>query len=267
MTETTQNEWDVIRFTKNHLSVERDEIATEYPLTIILNGEEFATMVCSPTNLRELLIGFLASEGVIRFIEEIDAIQMDQERGFAYVELKRPIKKEDQQDHSKRFIGSCCGKSRQFYFKNDVKTAKTVMSRQTITISQAFARMEELQNHSKDFIKTGGVHNAALCAPNEMITIQTDIGRHNALDKVYGTILEKKIPLDDKLITFSGRISSEVLLKVSKIGIGIVISKSAPTDLALKLANDLGITIAGFVRGTKMNIYTNSYRIHETTQL
>src|SRR5699024_12303025 len=113
------------------------------------------------------------------------------------------------------------------------------------------------------FQRTGGVHNAALCTPDDMLTVRTDIGRHNVLDKIYGNILENKIRLVDKLIVFSGRLSSEVLLKISKIGAGIIISKSAPTDLALQLANDLGITVIGFARAGKMNVYTHSHRIKE----
>src|SRR5690625_7097197 len=81
------------------------------------------------------------------------------------------------------------------------------------------------QSESNAFQKTGGVHNAALCTVDELLIIKTDIGRHNALDKIYGYILEKNIPLADKVIAFSGRISSEVLLKISKMGIGIIISK------------------------------------------
>jgi len=265
MNDTIQHGWEIIRFDEGALSFEDDTVATEYPLTVVLNGEEFATMVCSPTNLQELLIGFLASEGIIRFFDDILSIQIDEAQGFAYIELKKPLEKE-QHDHSKRFIGSCCGKSRQFYFKSDVKTAKTVVSRLTITISQAFALMEQLQFESEHFLRTGGVHNAALCTTDDMLTIRTDIGRHNALDKIYGNILENKIQLTDKLIVFSGRLSSEVLLKISKIGVGIIISKSAPTDLALRLANDLGITTVGFARRNKMNVYTHPHRIYEAAQ-
>lgn len=260
---TVQNDWEIIRIEEGNMKKHADEVAIEYPLTVVLNGEEFATMVCSPTDLQELLIGFLASEGIIRFTNEVKHLRIDEEQGFAYVELTKPLEK-DHQDHSKRFIGSCCGKSRQFYFKSDVKTAKTVMSRLSITVAQGFALMDQLQAQSDHFRRTGGVHNAALCTPEEMLTIRTDIGRHNALDKIYGNILENKSPLRDKLIVFSGRISSEVLLKISKIGVGIIISKSAPTDLALKLAQDLGITTIGFVRNNKMNIYTHPHRVADT---
>ncbi len=123
--------------------------------------------------------------------------------------------------------------------------------------------MEELQQQSEQFMRTGGVHNAALAEPDGLLAVRTDIGRHNALDKIYGHMLRSRISVKNKLIVFSGRLSSEVLLKISKIGAGIVLSKSAPTDLALRLADDLQITVIGFARGSKMNVYTHPNRIVE----
>lgn len=262
MNNTIRKGWEIVRFNGDTPSEQDDIIATEFPLTVMLNGQEFATMVCSPTDLEDLLVGFLASEGMILFNDDITSLSIDEENGFAYVELNNPLEVTEH-DHSKRFIGSCCGKSRQFYFKSDVKTAKTVRSQLPISVSQCYSLMEELQDKSMQFKKTGGVHNAALATVDNILTIRTDIGRHNALDKVYGDILKNCRPLKDKVIVFSGRISSEVLLKISKIGIGILISKSAPTDLALKLADDLGITTIGFVRNDKMNVYTHPERIAE----
>ena len=201
-----------------------------------------------------------ASEGIIRLYEEIISLEIDEARGFAYAEVINPPDVLEQ-EYTRRFIGSCCGKSRQFYFKHDARTAKTIMTKSTIHVQQCFKLMEQLQMQSNYFKKTGGVHNAALCTTDNILTVRADIGRHNALDKVYGEILMGGISVKEKLIVFSGRISSEVLLKVAKIGIGLIISKSAPTDLALQLADDLNITIAGFARGNKINIYTHPDRI------
>lgn len=262
MNRVIQDGWQTIRFHDGMATHKDETIAVEYPLTIFINGDEFATMVCSPINLRELIIGFLASEGLIRFYDDIQSMDIDTERGFAYVQLYKTFDK-NEKDHSKRFIGSCCGKSRQFYLKNDVQTAKTVMSKITISEQNCLNLMGQLQQKSTYFQQTGGVHNAALCTVDQLLESRTDIGRHNALDKIYGYILKNNIQLTDKLITFSGRISSEVLLKVSKIGIGIIISKAAPTDLALRLASDLGITVIGFARRNKMNVYTHHDRVIE----
>ncbi|WP_274365969.1 formate dehydrogenase accessory sulfurtransferase FdhD [Paenibacillus thermotolerans] len=250
----------IVRYDGNALLEETDAIAVEYPLTIVVDGEEFATMVCTPTELQELVIGFLASEGIIRRPGEIQSIRVDEGRGFAYIELLNK-KSAGVMNYSKRFIGSCCGKSRQFYFHNDMRTAKTVTSKSVITVEQCFAFMERLMEQSSDFRMTGGVHNAALCGKEGVVAVRTDIGRHNALDKLFGHCLLNRIPIHDKVLTFSGRLSSEVLLKAAKIGVGIVLSKSAPTTLAIDLAHDLGITAVGFIRGRTLNVYTHPERI------
>ncbi|MFC4557730.1 formate dehydrogenase accessory sulfurtransferase FdhD [Virgibacillus kekensis] len=262
MSQTPTNKWKVIKFDEDSLNEIEEEVAAEFPLTVMVNGEEFATMVCTPENLHELVVGFLASEGLIRSYSEIKSVHIDDSLGFAHVMLYRELD-EDRYDHSKRFIGSCCGKSRQFYFKSDVQTAKTVMSKMSLSIEQGISLMKLLEEQSNHFQRTGGVHNAALCTSDGIEAIRTDIGRHNALDKIYGYALQNRVRLADKLIVFSGRISSEVLLKISKIGVGILLSKSAPTDLALKLADDLGITAIGFARKRKMNVYTHPERIAE----
>ncbi|WLD92518.1 formate dehydrogenase accessory sulfurtransferase FdhD [Alkalihalobacillus sp. AL-G] len=251
----------ILTYRSGVLTEKEDIIVTEFPLTIMLNGIEFATMVCTPTHLKEMVIGFLGSEGVIRnYQKDIDSISIDESKGFAYVETTAKITPSIE-SQTKRFIGSCCGKSRQsFYFQNDVKTAKTATTKQTITYEQCIQLMKAMQSSSDVFEATGGVHNAALCTDEQMVVTRTDIGRHNALDKLYGHCLIEKISVRDKILVFSGRISSEILLKASKIGVGILLSKSAPTELALQAAEELNITTAGFIRGDKMNVYTHPER-------
>ncbi|OAS18255.1 formate dehydrogenase accessory sulfurtransferase FdhD [Paenibacillus oryzisoli] len=239
-----------------------DTIAVESPLTIVLDGEEFATIVCTPSDIVDMVTGFLASEGMIRFVDQIESLSLEEDRGFAHVKL-RHLHQLSRQMVSKRFIGSCCGKSRQFYFHNDMRTAKTVTTKLSLTIPQCFHLMSELQAQSADFQLTGGLHNAALCTADELIVTRADIGRHNALDKIYGHILRARISVRNKALAFSGRVSSEVVLKASKIGVGILLSKSAPTDLALRLAHDLGITVVGFIRRDHLSVYTHPERIAE----
>jgi FdhD protein len=252
--------WQITKYDGELFSDQADEIVVEIPLTLRVNGDEFATIVCSPDALEDLSIGFLAAEGLIRSVDEIEQLHVNEERGFADIELK--VKKSISQDnYAKRWIGSCCGKSRQFYFQNDMRTAKTILSRTQITPQQCFLIMKQLFAGSTEFQKTGGVHNAALCDPNGVIVSRADIGRHNALDKIYGHCLRHKLMMKDKVIAFSGRISSEIVLKAAKMGVGILLSKSAPSDLALKLADDLKITAIGFIRGGQMNVYTHPQRV------
>jgi FdhD protein len=252
--------WRTIRILGGERLEKEDEIASEYPLTIRLDGKEFATLVCSPSDLTDLVVGFLASEGVIRRLEDIKALSIDEERGFAYAELHRP-QSTGVEFYSKRLIGSCCGKSRQFYFHNDARTAKTVTGGIRLPADRCFAFMEQLQASSAEFRMTGGVHNAALCGEVGLVETRSDIGRHNALDKLFGHCIRYRVDARRHVIVFSGRLSSEVVLKAAKIGCPILLSKSAPTDLALRLADDLGITCAGFIRGDAMNVYTHPERI------
>lgn len=262
MGQTAENSWKAIRVSGDKHELMEEEVSVEYPMTVMLDGNEFATIVCSPNHLLDLTVGFLAAEGVIRTYSEIEDIHIDDYTGFVHVKLDKPVQP-IQLDHSSRFIGSCCGKSRQFYFKHDARIAKTIKTKLKISVASCLKLMEELMESSDEFQRTGGVHSAALATTEEILVARTDIGRHNALDKVYGHMLREKISAKDKVVVFSGRVSSEVLLKVSKMGIGLIISKSALTDLAIELAEDLGITIIGFARGNRMNIYTHPDRIED----
>ncbi|MBV2197189.1 formate dehydrogenase accessory sulfurtransferase FdhD [Bacillus velezensis] len=237
-------------------------MVSEYPLTVMVNGQEFVTLVCTPDHLEELVIGFLASEGVIRFEKEIKSFTIDESLGFAYVELTNPGVLEQKTIRRGSSVHAR-GKGRHFYFQQDVKTAKTAVSRITITPETCLRLMKEMQRGSGTFQETGGVHNAALCDTEKPLFMRTDIGRHNALDKLYGRCLKNGMPVRDKLIVFSGRISSEVLLKAAKIGVSIVISKSAPTELAPQMAEELNITAIGFVRNGSFNVYTHPERVEQ----
>lgn len=163
-----------------------------------------------------------------------------------------------------RYVGSCCGKSRTgFYFANDARTARVVDSDLRLGLNDCFRLMEELQTSSPLFSRTGGVHNAGLATLEGVEATRTDIGRHNTLDKLYGHALREGIPLEERLIVFSGRISSEILLKVSKMGCPVLVSKAAPTALALEMAEDLGVTAVGFLRAGKLNVYSHPERIED----
>lgn len=239
-----------------------DEVVTEFPLTIVVNDEELATIVCSPSDLEEMVLGFLTAEGVLRRDEEITRFFVDMEEGVATLEAPEREGALEQAMFGKRYVGSCCGKSRTgFYFANDARTAREVESELSLTIADCFRLMEELQKSSPLFSETGGVHNAGLATTEEVEVVRTDIGRHNTLDKLYGYALRNDVPLEERLIVFSGRISSEILLKVSKMGSPVLISKSAPTRLALEMAEELGVTTVGFLRRGKMNVYTHPERI------
>jgi FdhD protein len=248
---------------KNGLAADmEDTIVTELPVTIKINGEEFVTMVCSPEYIEDMVVGYLASEGIIRNYQDIKDLWVQEDGSYVHVTIDR-LNPVYQNLQNKRYITSCCGMSRQgFVFANDARTAKTMNEvRVKVSSEDCFRLMQEMQKGAGVFQETGGVHNAALCDVNGIVLSRMDIGRHNALDKIYGYCLKNDIFIGNKILVFSGRISSEILLKVAKIGCEIVLSKSAPTEFALQSAEELGITTVGFVRGDSMNVYTRPERI------
>lgn len=252
----------VLRFKNGEMESVEDKIVTEFPVTVKINEEEFVTMVCSPQYIEDMVIGYLASEGVIREYKDIKNIWVQEKEGYVHVTIDK-LNPYFQNLQNKRYITSCCGASRQgFVFINDALTAKKMNGISVeLSIKDCFQLMNKLQQSAATFQETGGVHNAAICDKNGFMLSRMDIGRHNALDKLYGYCLKHHISIRDKVVVFSGRISSEILLKVAKIGCEVVLSKSAPTELALNLAEELGITTVGFIRNDSLNIYTCPERI------
>lgn len=252
----------VLRFKNGEMESVEDKIVTEFPVTVKINEEEFVTMVCSPQYIEDMVIGYLASEGVIREYKDIKNIWVQEKEGYVHVTIDK-LNPYFQNLQNKRYITSCCGASRQgFVFINDALTAKKMNDISVeLSIKDCFQLMNKLQQSAATFQETGGVHNAAICDKNGFMLSRMDIGRHNALDKLYGYCLKHHISIRDKVVVFSGRISSEILLKVAKIGCEVVLSKSAPTELALNLAEELGITTVGFIRNDSLNIYTCPERI------
>ena len=250
----------ILRVTEQGRNQSEDIITTEFALTIILNNQELVTLLCSPTDLKYLAIGFLSSEGLLKSKDEIKKIVVDDQRGVVRVETE-----EDKGLASellfKRLITSGCGRGASFYSAADVKNQARVESQIRISAPQVFALVKEFQHRSQVYKTTGGVHSAALCDTKTILVFSEDIGRHNAIDKIFGECMLTDLPTEDHIIITSGRISSEILLKVARRNIPILISKSAPTNLGIKLAADLGITLIGFVRGKRMNVYTDSWRV------
>jgi len=250
----------ILRVTEQGRSEEEDIITVEFALTIILNNQELVTLLCSPTDLNYLAIGFLYSEGLLKSKDEIKKIVVDDQRGVVRVETKED-KGLDSQLLFKRLITSGCGKGASFYSDADVKNQAKVESQTRISAPQVFSLVKEFQHRSQVYKTTGGVHSAALCDTKSILVFSEDIGRHNAIDKIFGECILTDLPTEDGIIITSGRISSEILLKVARRNIPILISKSAPTSLGVRLAADLGVTLIGFVRGKRMNVYTDSWRV------
>jgi len=238
-------------------------ITKEFSLTIILNNQELLNLLCTPTNLDYLAIGFLFSEGLLKSKDEIKKITVDDQRGAVRVETKEDKGLAMGFLFKKRFITSGGGTTRGASFKSaaDIKDQAKVESQVVIAPHEVFKLIDEFQHRSLLFQATRGVHSAALCDTKSILVFADDLGRHNALDKIFGECLLKDIPIADRIVITTGRVPSEQILKVVKRKIPIMISLTVPTDLGVRLADELGVTLIGFVRGKKMNIYTNRWRV------
>jgi len=234
-----------------------DVVVKEFSLIITLNNQEVVTLLCSPRNLDYLAVGFLFSEGLIKSKEDIKKIIVDLQKGRVEVETEKDSRSVSQPSF-KRLVTSAGGRGVHSY--NTQAQAK-VESDIEISAGEVFALIDEFVQRSEVFKATGGIHSAALCDTKSILVFSEDIGRHNAIDKVFGECMLKDILTAGRLIITSGRVSSEILLKVARRNIPLLISKSAPTNLGVRLAHDLGITLIGFARGRKMNLYTNEWRL------
>ncbi len=251
--------FSVLRFTTEGGASTTRAVARELPLTIILNDLELVTLLCSPNDLRYLAAGFLYSEGLINSREEIKRITVDEVRGVVRLDTAdgRDI---DKDVLFKRVISSGCGRGASFYSIADAAVRK-IESRLEISVDQIFALVDKFQHGSRLYQETGGVHSAALCDRENLLVFMEDIGRHNAVDKLFGKCLLEGIVTDERIIVTSGRVSSEILHKIARRAIPVVISISAPTNLGVKTADTLGITLVASVRGKKMDVYTSKSRV------
>lgn len=237
-----------------------DTIITEVPLTIILNNEELVTIICTPIEIPYLAIGYLYSERFIQIKEDIKDIIFDEKQGILRVETDKkidPIK----DLRNTRFITPGCVGEASIYRASEAIICEKIESHMQISFQDVVRLLEDVQKRSLLYRETGGVHHAALCNREDVLIFSEDIGRHNALDKIIGRCIMHDIPTENKIIITSGRVSSDVTLKIVKAHFPILISRSAPTSESVKLAERFGVTLIGFARGKRMNIYSNVWRI------
>ena len=237
-----------------------DVVIKERPVTIFLNDVEVATLMCTPRSLEYLAIGFLFAEGLVRGKKDIKRVFAEEEDGVVWVETRNSVRLPENLV-ARRYVTTGCGKSLTFVDASKAKTDLRIHSEFKLPIGSVRKLMKEFFQKSRLFKLTGGVHSAAICSPVGILVYNEDIGRHSAIDKAVGECVLKGIRTKDRILLTSGRISSDILVKTARSGAAILVSKSAPTDLAVKLATDFGITLIGFARGTRMNVYSNAWRI------
>ena len=232
-----------------------DLVVDEAPLSIHINGHRYATLMCTPASIEYLVLGYLLSSGVIHELNNVSGIEVDESNLIAKVSLTVPFLP----DAREKTLTTGCGKGEiylevlQFCRYNDTEMILGALA--------LLSLVSRFNKSSRLFQETGGVHSGAICSTEEILLFHEDIGRHSAVDKLIGEAFAKRLNLADKLLLTSGRLSSEILLKAAKQSIPIIVSRSAPTALAIELALRLNVTLVGFARGNRMNIYSGAGRI------
>jgi len=244
----------IFKVAGNSIKQVEDAIAVEKRLRISINGEEIISLYCTPSMIRELVIGLLITEDIIKggWCAETMGIEYREDVLVNILAEDAIIPKE-----GKVLTSGCVGG---ITFARNPETEKLTDSFSTDSKS-LFNIFKEFQSRSELYRLTGCVHSAALSDGKNIIAFAEDIGRHNAVDKVIGYSILEKIEFAGKIMLASGRLSSEIASKCSKWGIPILASRTAPTDRAVEIAESRGITLAGFVRGDRLNVYTHPQRI------
>jgi len=237
--------------------VERDLLAVEEPLEIRINGAPVAVTMRTPGHDEELALGFCLSEGLepraARLPDDLAAnvVEVDA-AGFDPELLQRSF-----------YTSSSCGICGKGALEAVAVDAPRVVSAQTMSAALAADLPERLRAAQPAFAATGGLHATGLFDPRgELLCLREDVGRHNAFDKVVGcAFTEGRLPLARNVVCVSGRLSFELVQKAAVAGCPILVAVGAPSSLAVELANDRGITLCGFVRGGRLTVYTESWRI------
>ncbi|MEK9150022.1 MAG: formate dehydrogenase accessory sulfurtransferase FdhD [Candidatus Desantisbacteria bacterium] len=241
----------ILRIRDTKIEKRVDVVAKEEPISIKVNGKSIATLLATPVDLKELACGFLYSLGLIKEVANISSIS---EVG-SNVEITAELIKDFSQDE--QVLTSGCGKGVIILGHLLGKIESDLV----ISADSLSLLMDEFQLKSIGYKTTGGVHSAGISDGKQILDFKEDIGRHNAIDKVIGNLLLKRQTLKDKIMLTSGRLTSEVVTKCIRTGIPILISRSSPTDMAITLSEYSALTLIGFARQKRMNIYTHAERV------
>lgn len=226
----------------------KGEVVREQPLTIYVNGQRFLTLLCTPRQLEALVVGYLWLEKVVASPEEIRRLSVAEVDGRAEVDLVREVELPQE-----RILTSGCGGGTTF--RLDPRVVARVESRLRVEPARLFLRMKELFQLAVGYRASRGIHGAALADPDRILVMAEDVGRHNAVDKVCGEALLRREPTRDRILLSTGRVSSEMLLKAARMGVPLVVSRTSPTEMAVSLAEQLGLTVVGYLRHDAFNLY------------
>lgn len=249
-------EVNLTRIKGNKIEEISDLVAKEITFTILLNKKKLVTLNCSPEKYKYLGLGFLYTSGILQKKEDIISLDINEKQGLMNIKIKGVSLSSEDIIDSNLWIGSYQ------QLEEQKKTPLSIDTSLKISSNLVYSLISEMQGRANFFKLTGGVHSCALVdKQGSIILFSEDISRYNSIDKILGEAFVNNITTEDKIVLTSCRITSGILRKIIIGKLPIVISRAAPTDLAIKLAKRMGITLVGFVREKRMNIYTHPERI------
>lgn len=232
-------------------------VPSEMELTIYVNSKELVTILCTPTKLNCLVLGFLYGEGIISGTGDIASMRVCEEESLADVRLVNP----EYRLPAMRKLTSGCGGGVAFRTRGQRVDSGLVVAPATV-----LSLMKQFQEHAELYRLCGGIHGSALYdSMNHLVAVHEDIGRHNTLDKIQGECLLRRLSTRDGLLLSTGRVSSEMLLKAANMQAPVVVSRTSPTERAISIACDLGIALIGYARGNRLSVYSHSERLGRPT--
>ncbi|MHA2394081.1 MAG: formate dehydrogenase accessory sulfurtransferase FdhD [Promethearchaeota archaeon] len=262
----------ITKIKKNEETRIEDTVLIESPIDLYVNSEPLVNIICLPKDLEELSVGFLFSIGLIEVVEDIKDLKISDLDDNVFVELKESIDFDVNaldMNPVGRVVDTSCGISSPWrnIIKNRLDKAKIKdelwsENKIKVTSKTIFTAIKKMQLATPLYKETGGCHGAAIFdLEGNILSVKEDIGRHNAIDKVIGDMLIQKRSLENVFLTSTGRLTSDSVLKAIRAKIPILASFSAAIESGIKLAYAYGITLIGFARGGRMNIYTHPERI------
>ena len=232
----------------------------EFPLALTVNGVELATLIASPHDLTYLVAGFLRLQGLVRSADDFLALSVCQDSGAAFVKIRGEVP-----SLLKPTLTSGCGAGITFNLNLPPSSPEHPTGGHPVfSPDDIYATMGEMARRAEMHKAHGGTHSAAVGNGRTVLLHAEDIGRHNTLDRIAGEALFKGIDLSGMILATSGRVSSEMVAKAAALGIALVASRTSPTDMAVRMCEEHGITLVGYARGTRFTIYAHPWRIDAT---
>lgn len=244
-----------------HAAEERraGRMPVERPVTIFMNDVEVATTQATPTDLEELALGFLLAEGLVADRDALRSVDTDRKRGLVYVETDESVP--DELVYKTRYLTSGCGTGVTFSSVGHARNLAKVTTDVRVEADALHAMMREMSAQAAAYRDTGGMHSCGLGRAGSLLLVREDVGRHNAVDKLLGRAWLDGVATSDAVLLTTGRISYEMAVKAAKARVPVVVSRSAVTDLAAEIGEELGITLAGYCRGGGIVLYTHAWRV------